>query len=137
MSTKNIVTLVAAVIIIASLSFYIGTKTGGNKNPNRSFGNGNFPGQMRGNGQNNGQRFGGMVAGEIMAKDDTSITVKLSNGGSRIVFFSPSTSVTKTASSSPSELTLNQQVVVNGSANPDGSINAQTIQLGGNFFRNR
>lgn len=72
---------------------------------------------------------GAVTAGDIISKDATSIIVGLRTGGSKIVFFSPSTSISTTASGTPTDLMANKQVVVQGTANQDGSVNAINIQI--------
>jgi hypothetical protein len=72
---------------------------------------------------------GGMVMGEVISKDAQGITVKLPDGGSKIVFMSGSTGVMKTASGTPEDIAVGTQVSVSGTANPDGSVSAQTVQI--------
>lgn len=76
-----------------------------------------------------GAQNAGVVMGEIISKDEKSLTVKLPDGGSKIVFFSSSTEVGKTATTTPEFLSTGQSIVASGSANSDGSINAQNIQV--------
>jgi len=83
-----------------------------------------------------GQQGNGFVNGEIIAKDDPakdgagkSITVKSNDGSSKIVFFSSTTKIMKSVDGSPGDLAIGKQVSVNGAANQDGSVTAQTIQL--------
>lgn len=89
----------------------------------------NAAGGFRG-GPMGGQRGGGgFTVGGIIAKDDKSITIKLRDGGSKIVFFSDSTEITKSASGGVSDLEVGKNISVNGTANSDGSVTAQSIQL--------
>lgn len=82
-----------------------------------------------------GQAGGGFTAGEIISKDERSITVSLPEGGSRIIFITESTPVQKSAAGTLADLAVGTQVVVTGSANQDGSISAQSVQIGGTPMR--
>jgi len=133
MNKKTTIILVIAAVIVGVVIFIGGMKYGQSKVA--------FPG----NGQNSfqqgniGANFGGakgtmkgsenLVSGEIISKDDKSITVKLNNSGSKIVFLSQSTQVQKTASGTIDDLVTGEQVVVTGITNSDGSITAQSVQV--------
>jgi len=73
------------------------------------------------------------VSGEILSMDDSSITVKLIDGSSRIVLFTDKTIFNKTASVNKSELKVGEKVGVFGISNTDGSVTAQNIQLNPQF----
>lgn len=82
------------------------------------------------NGGFNGSRGGqGFVNGEIIAADDQSITVKLRDGGSKIVFISSSTEISKFVAGEAGDLAVGENVTVMGQTNTDGSVTAQTIQM--------
>ncbi len=83
--------------------------------------------QMRAGGGRGG--FGRLVTGDVIAQDANSITVKLTDGGSKIVFFSASTTVAKSTLGSMSDVAIGTLVMVNGQTNPDGSVTAQNIQI--------
>ena len=76
------------------------------------------------------------ISGEVIAKDDESITVELQDGGSKIVFISSETAIRKTDEGSLDDLEEGNQVLVFGSENDDGSITAKNIQLNPSFGQN-
>lgn len=94
---------------------------------------------QRGSGQ--GRRFGGglngggRLAGEILSADDKSVTVKLPDGSSKIVFLSDKTQINKAETAQKSDLKVGQMVAVFGSDNSDGSVTASNIQLNPMFGR--
>lgn len=139
MNKQNITYIIGVVLIITS--FLGGYKYGQSQtvlgNSKTGFGQGqagNFIRGQAGDGQNvgrrvNGQGFGGMVNGEILNQDDKSITVKMRDGSSKIVFYSSSTSIGKTTEGAATDLVVGKQVLVQGTANTDGSVTAQNIQI--------
>ena len=121
-------------IIILGIGFYGGTLYAKNSTSTQAQSQkGTFTGG-NGNGANRALRQGGanggnMLSGEIVSKDATSISIKLRDGGSKIIFLTSSTPILKTIAGSSTDLTQNEQVTVFGSQNSDGSVNAQSIQL--------
>lgn len=94
---------------------------------NGNGGAGGFAG--RGGAGGRGANGGGFIAGEILSKDEKSLTVKMPDGSSKIVFVGSSTTVEKPATSTFADLLTGQQVVVMGQNNSDGSVTAQNIQV--------
>ncbi len=73
--------------------------------------------------------LGGFTTGEIIGKDDKSITVKLMDGGAKIIFLDTNTTISKFAAASVTDLATGTQVSVTGTPNTDGSMNAQSVQI--------
>lgn len=72
---------------------------------------------------------GGFLTGSVLSMDEKSVTLKLQDGGSRIVFISPSTPVSKSVEGSLADLKVGERVMVTGSQNQDGSFTAQAFQI--------
>ncbi len=121
---NKIIIVIMVVVIIGGGAFYAGMKYSQNKNPVLTRGTGEFMGRQGGT-----RASGGFANGEVLSKDDKSITLKMQDGGSKIIFYSDSTQVMKTDNGSASDITVGEQVTVNGSANSDGSITAQSVQI--------
>lgn len=72
---------------------------------------------------------GGMILGEVSAKDDKSITVKMPDGSSKLVILSSTTTYRTATEISADELQVGKNVVVQGTQNADGSTTASSIEL--------
>ncbi len=117
-------------VVVAVAAFYGGMKYAQSKVSVR--GQVNLGGQTFGGGARGGRTgssFGGIANGEIISKDDKSITVKLVDGGSKIIFLSANTKVSKQIAGSASDLVTGTQVSAMGAANADGSVNASSVQI--------
>ncbi len=147
---KKIFLVFAIIIIIGVGCFYGGMKYGQSKD-SAAFkgGNGNLTNLSAEERQARMQQFGansignlrgagtrtngdGFVGGEIISKDDKSLTIKMADGSTKIVLFSSSIQITKSVSGIIDDLKIGENIQVNGTANQDGSITAQSIQLRSN-----
>ncbi len=72
---------------------------------------------------------GAMVNGEVVSKDDKSMTVKTATGSSKIIFYSQSTKISRMADIKVDEVSVGQSVFASGSPSQDGSLMASSIQL--------
>lgn len=144
MKKKQLIIAVIVVIAASAGAFYGGMQYARSKASPQGFQpGGNFPDagdrqqrRMQGNGTNRGSGGpggfaggGDFVAGEIISKDDKSITVKTRDGGSKIVYFSDSTAIGKAEKGASSDLAMGQQVTIGGKGSDDGSFTAQNIQI--------
>jgi hypothetical protein len=138
MQNKKIVLAVVICLVVAGLSFFGGMKYDQSKNNVPSFTNrpGNFnpdgfnqTGGLRTGVGMRGGVSGGLVSGEVLSVDDKSITVKLRDGGSKIVFISSSTKIEKTVDGSITDVAVGKEVMITGKINSDGSVSATSLQL--------
>jgi hypothetical protein len=139
---KKIIAIAVGVIIVGGVSFYAGMKYLTSKNLTNSragFGNLSAGQQQRFQqmgGATQGTRAvgnrginGGLNSGEILSKDNDSITIKLRDGGSKTVLFSTSTTIMKFSTGTLSDLVVGKNISANGTQNSDGSITAISLQL--------
>ncbi len=126
---KMILTAAVAAVVAGGGAFYAGMQYAKAQAPSRGAGQFQQFGGGQGGRRNGSPSAGGFVGGEILSKDDKSITVKMRDGSTKIVFFSSSTSIGKVAEGTAADLAVGKQVTVMGMANSDGSVTAQSIQL--------
>lgn len=74
------------------------------------------------------------VNGEIISQDDTSITIKMPDGSSKIVILSDQTKVNKSSEGAKTDLKTGEKVTAFGTQNQDGSITAQSVSIGGGMM---
>jgi hypothetical protein len=122
--TTLIITIIIALLAVSGGSFYGGTIFGKSQNTRPSFNSANFQGART------GRTGASMISGGIISSDSSSITLQLpDNGGSKIVFYSDATQISKMASGTADDLAKGISVSVAGTTNSDGSITAQSIQV--------
>ena len=140
MQNKKAITTIIVAIIVGAGAFFGGMAFGKSRltkqdllrNMNVGSGGGDRQGGARSfaggqRGPNGAQ--GDFVVGGVIAKDDKSVTIKNRDGGSKIVFFSDSTTVGKSVSGSADDLANGQQVMAGGKTNSDGTFMAENIQI--------
>lgn len=128
---SSIVITIIVVLVVGSLSFFGGMQYQKSQRTQFPFGqggvgrfqdrNGTLPNTMR-----NG---GGGVLGEIIDRDENSITVKSNDGSSKIIMLTGKTTINKAANATNEDLKKGEKVMIFGSLNNDGSLTAQNIQL--------
>ncbi len=136
---KNKIIVLVVGILLISGSFYGGMKYGEGQNTASVRMNG-FGGTRLGasatasGGAERGARGGGFVSGAVIKKDSMSVTVQTQDGsGSKIVFLSGNTLITKSVTGTDADVQIGANVTIAGAPNADGSINAQSIQVRANF----
>lgn len=132
MKNKNLIITILLVVFVGGGGFFAGMKY--QQSQRGQFANGQFGGRgMMGGANvsgNNGNRMGFRpVNGAIISSDDKSITVKLTDGSSKIVLLSATTVINKANVATKEDLKTGEKVAVFGQTNSDGSVTAQNIQL--------
>ncbi len=140
---KKIIPIIIALIILGGGTFYGGIKYQQSKSSFGNFSRQNFQNLseeqrqqlLQGNvggsfGQGTGRGVGSnFLSGEVLAKDEKTLTLKMPDGGSKIVFFSGSTKILKTTDGLIDDIGIGKQIIISGEQNSDGSYTAKTIQL--------
>jgi len=128
---NSIIVFAVGLIIVAAGAFFAGMKYQQNQGRSFNFAGGNNNGQFRRGMGGSGQfaANGNIARGQIVDVSDTSMTVKLPDGSSKIIIISDKTTISKAATGSKSDLKNGETVAVFGTSNSDGSLTAQNIQL--------
>ncbi|MGB9848189.1 MAG: hypothetical protein ACPLKV_03245 [Minisyncoccia bacterium] len=132
MKNKNLI-FVIILIVAVIISFYGGMKYQQNKsvtinqtanarNFNRFGVNGNATNSLNFLRQQ-------IIIGEIIAKDDQTLTIKLPNGGSQIVVYSNVTKVEKNEPAKLSDLKVGQNVMISTQSVDQKTLSATSIQI--------
>ena len=130
---KNALLQILVVAVLAGgVAFYGGMRYGQSRSTATMASHGSdagFSGSRGERGMSGNRTVGGFTSGEILSRDDQSITVKMRDGGSKIVFYSETTAIGKLVKGVGSDLEVGKAVNVTGISNADGSLTAQSIQL--------
>jgi len=134
-----IISLISLAIGFTGGFFFEKSRTpsfGGSRMNNGSIptGNGGPQGQVRGASNN---KTGSVTQtsnlkqtmGEITKIDDSSITVKTPDGGSKIILVSDSTVINKAAVGVKTDLIVGANVSITGDSNADGSVTGKSINI--------
>lgn len=134
---KKLTTIFAIVVILVGAGSFYGGMTyaastarsafaarGGNLGMGQ---NGPTGGRQGGRGALGGS--GGFNSGDVISKDDKSVTIKLPTGGSKIIFYSGTIEVGKFINGTMDDIKIGETVSVTGSVNTDGSVTATSIQV--------
>jgi len=121
----SIIVLVVVLVVIAGGAFYGGMLYG--KSQSAASLRSNFSAFR---GTRTGANGANFILGDIISEDSSSITLQLpNNGGSKIIFYSATTQITKTDSGTADDLKTGASVSVSGTTNSDGSVTANSIQI--------
>jgi len=101
-------------------------RMGGNRTQN-----GSLNGSQKTGNNTSGVRPSGIaqVIGEITGVDQTTVTVKTMDGGSRIIVLSGTTSINKMAEGTKTDLAVGTRVAIFGTENTDKTVNATSVQI--------
>lgn len=127
---NNLFLIILISLLVFGGSFLAGMKYQESKNPASRLSETRRPQSLR----NQGLR---PVNGEIINIEEDTLTVKISDGSSKIIFLPEKLNLTKSSPGSKKDLEKGKKVAIFGTENPDGSLVAQSIQLNPFFQNNR
>ncbi len=123
---KQFLITIAVALVIGAAGFFAGMKYQQARG-RAAFANFGTGGNTRfGNGNANNAR---PVRGQILSIGDTSITVKMADGSSKVVVFSDSTNISQATKAAKTDLKTGDEILVLGNNNSDGSVTANSISI--------
>lgn len=144
MKSNQIIAVFVLLLVVATASFFVGTKyqqKKGFSNFREQMIGGNRQGQGMGQGmgrnapnsdtdKNRGQTPGfRQTIGEIISIDEKTLTLKMTDGSSKIVLLSDSTTINQSVAATKTDLVIGTKIMVNGETNTDGSITSRNIEI--------
>jgi hypothetical protein len=135
MNKKTLVILLVVIVVlvaggVAAWQFSKNKNSAGQASA--KLGGANFAAGQTGAGQRGARgakaNFGG-ASGNVLSKDNNSLTIQLANGGSAIAFYSGSTRVSKNIDVQTADLAVGQMVSIRGTKGSDGTISASSVQI--------
>ena len=128
MKNKSLIVAVFTLLIGIAVGFFGGMKYQESKVPAFRGQFGNMPNLGVNSQARNGAGFR-PVNGEVVSADEKTMTVKLTDGSSKIVILSDKTMVNKASDATKSDIAVGNKVAVFGTDNSDGSVTAQSVQI--------
>jgi len=129
MNKKTVLTY-GVIVLLLVVSFVAGMQTGKSKKTvnNRNIPNGMNQNFTRGTGMNT--RSGASnIMGEVLSKDENSLTIKSKTNGSKIIIVSKSTEIFKTIAGSIADIAIGTNVMITGKEGDAGSTVADSIRI--------
>jgi hypothetical protein len=141
MKNKNMILVAVLVLLVGGGAFGTGYKVGQLKSRVNFTGRfediRNTGGIRNGTGTGMGQKLGGgrgQITGEITALDDKTMTVKMTDGSSKIILMADAMMVNKSVAGSKTDLAVGGKIAVFGATNSDGSVTASSVELDPKFL---
>ena len=125
--------VIILVIVFAAVGFYGGVSYQMSKVPSSA--GSTADGRFGGRGFRGGASGMKPVNGQIVSQSNNAITVKLSDGTSKLVDLTSQTMINISSKGSITDLISGQRVTAFGTTNSDGSITAQAVNIGSGMFR--
>lgn len=130
---KNINTYImvgVTAVVVGAGGFVAGTKYQQSQTQRRfTQGNSEVRGNLPSRGANVGGSGRGMTVGEVSAKENNNLTLKMADGSSKIVILADSTTYQTCAEAKLENIEVGSKVAVNGATGNDGTITANNIEI--------